>query len=120
MPLEPGRDWTLTTPLRASPCDRRGPGAGLVDALASSPRGSLAWAAEKRLARVRDDRARLRGPGRQGGSELVRGGADAAMVEGEEARLDRRGGPLAADGSVLAPRDDAPHRPRTVGVDHRA
>ena len=25
-----------------------------------------------------------------------------------------------SDGSVLAPRDDAPHRPRTVRVDHRA
>jgi len=41
------------------------------------------------------DRARLRGPGRQGRSEPVRGRPDAAVVEGQTARLDRPGGPLA-------------------------
>jgi len=44
----------------------------------------------------RGDRARLRGPGRQGRGEPVRGGADSAVVEGEAEGLDRRRRPLAA------------------------
>jgi ATP dependent DNA ligase domain len=45
---------------------------------------------------VRSGRARLRGPGRQGRGQSVRGGTDAAMVEGEAEGLDRPRGPLAA------------------------
>jgi ATP-dependent DNA ligase len=41
----------------------------------------------------------VRGPGRQGRGEPVRGGGDAALVEGQAARLDRPGG-LLADASA--------------------
>jgi len=44
---------------------------------------------------VRGGRARLRGLGRQGRGQSVRGGNDAAVVEGEAEGLDRRRGSLA-------------------------
>jgi hypothetical protein len=45
---------------------------------------------------VGGDRARLRGPGSQGGSGPLRVGTNTPLAEGEAEGLDRRRGPLAA------------------------